>query len=452
MRSGDFFFDSGTARIYSYANNAWGLVATLAGPAGPAGPVGPAGPAGATGATGARGPKGDPGNRIYQHNSAPPATSNAYWNTYGNPTLQQGDLFIDTSNGDLHWYGGSSWSQLVNLRQGSVGPQGEPGPKGDTGATGATGPAGPQGLQGLQGATGATGAAGPKGDAGNRIYHHNAAPPAAGNAYWSAYDNPTLQQGDLLIDTSNGDLHWYGGSSWSQLVNLRQGPAGPRGAQGPKGDTGDTGATGATGPQGAQGERGETGATGATGATGPKGDAGNRIYQRNSGPPSSGDAYWNTYGNPTLQQGDLFIDTSNGDLHWYSGGSWSQLVNLRQGPPGPQGPKGDAGDTGPTGATGPQGAQGERGDKGDRGDQGPTGATGATGPQGPQGERGPQGETGTRWYHGGASPTAPGGLALDPAPRDGDFYLDTQNSAIWRWNGATWVRLVNFTQPASVNN
>ena len=140
------------------------------------------------------------------------------------------------------------------------------------------------------------------------------------------------------------------------------------------------------------------------------------------------DAYWSTYGNPALLQGDLFIDTSSGDLHWYGGSSWSQLVNLRQGP------------------AGPQGAQGPKGDTGD------TGATGATGPQGPQGQPGQQGETGTRWYHGIASPSAPGGLTLDPAPRNGDFYLDTQNSAIYRWNGAAWMRLVNFAQPAIVNN
>ena len=121
----------------------------------------------------------------------------------------------------------------------------------------------------------------------------------------------------------------------------------------------------------------------------------------------------------------MLINTSNGDLHWYGGSAWSQLVNLRQGPPGPQGPQGE------TGATGQQGP---------------------TGPQGPKGDKGDRGDDGTRWYHGSTSPTAPGGLSLNPAPRNGDFYLDTNNSVIYEWNGVSWMRLISFGPEANTEN
>lgn len=75
--------------------------------------------------------------------------------------------------------------------------------------------------------------------------------------------------------------------------------------KGPKGDTGATGPQGERGPQGIQGPQGKKGDTG---AQGPKGDTGARGVgiRCGSGAPSG-----------TAVAGELYIDTSTGDLYEY---------------------------------------------------------------------------------------------------------------------------------------
>ena len=162
---------------------------------------GPQGPAGATGAQGPVGPAGQNGTIIYSGDGVPPAS-----------TGNNGDFYIDLSNGYL--YGpktASGWGTPVNLN-------------GATGATGATG------AKGATGATGATGAAG------TQIRAGATAPSSTlGNV------------GDYYLDTTNYRL--YGpktSSGWGTPISLQ----GPTGATGAKGATGPAGPTGPQGPEG----------------------------------------------------------------------------------------------------------------------------------------------------------------------------------------------------------
>ena len=64
--------------------------------------------------------------------------------------------------------------------------------------------------------------------------------------------------------------------------------------------------------------------------------------------------------------GDVYLNTTTGDLFKKDGDSWNLLMNL-VGPQGPQGPQGEQGPKGDPGDQGP------KGDKGDPGEQGPPG-------------------------------------------------------------------------------
>ncbi|AKQ08547.1 hypothetical protein PQE66_gp249 [Bacillus phage PBC2] len=55
--------------------------------------------------------------------------------------------------------------------------------------------------------------------------------------------------GDVYLNTSNGNLHRKDAGAWVLLMNIK-GAKGDTGAQGVKGDKGDTGATGAKGADG----------------------------------------------------------------------------------------------------------------------------------------------------------------------------------------------------------
>jgi len=69
----------------------------------------------------------------------------------GEPTAdtgQPGDVYLDTTNGDLYENVNGTWTKDMNLR----GPQGDQGPQGDTGEQGEQGPAGADGVS----VTGAT--------------------------------------------------------------------------------------------------------------------------------------------------------------------------------------------------------------------------------------------------------------------------------------------------------
>lgn len=93
-----------------------------------------------------------------------------------------------------------------------------------------------------------------------------------------------------------------------------QGPAGPQGATGPQGPAGPAGATGPQGPQGAQGSAGATGPAGANGAT----------WYEGSGAPSSG----------TGNNGDFYLNTTNGDVYEQASGTWGSPVGNIKGPAG----------------------------------------------------------------------------------------------------------------------
>lgn len=82
--------------------------------------------------------------------------------------------------------------------------------------------------------------------------------------------------------------------------------------------------------------------------------------------------------------GDYYLNNSNGDVYWKQNGSWSIVANIK-GSTGATGATGSQGATGATGAQGIQGIQGTTGSTGATGATGSTGATGATGAQGASG-------------------------------------------------------------------
>ena len=96
------------------------------------------------------------------------------------------------------------------------------------------------------------------------------------------------------------------------------------------------------------------------------------------------------------QNGDVFVNVLTGDLYKKDNGTWKLIGNVK----GSKGDKGDTGAQGPKGDTGDTGTQGSKGDKGDTGVQGSKGDKGDTGTQGPKGDKGdtgaqgPKGDTG----------------------------------------------------------
>ena len=111
----------------------------------------------------------------------------------------------------------------------------------------------------------------------------------------------------------------------TQVMYTQLGPTGATGVQGatgPAGVTGPTGPIGVTGPTGIQGPSGPTGPNGVTGPTGPTGLV--NVYS-NTVPPGSPAA------------GDLWWDTTTGQLRiYYNDGTSSQWVDAAVGAAGPQ--------------------------------------------------------------------------------------------------------------------
>lgn len=56
------------------------------------------------------------------------------------------------------------------------------------------------------------------------------------------------------------------------------------------------------------------------------------------------------------ENGDLYLNTNNGDFYQKGSGTWSKKANL-EGPQGPQGPKGPKGPQGPPGEGVPKGGK-----------------------------------------------------------------------------------------------
>lgn len=219
---------------------------------------------------------------------------------------------------------------------GPQGPQGTPGVDGSDGADGADGSdgaTGPQGPPGADGSNGSDGADGSDGVDGATILTGSGAP-SDGNG----------NDGDLYVNTANGDYYQKASGTWGSAVGNLTGPAGATGATGAQGPAGNDGADGADGATGAAGADGSDGADGATILTG-------------AGAPSDGNG----------ANGDLYINTSNGDLYEKSGGTWGSAIANLTGPAGADGADGADGATGATGATGAQGPQGDPGADGSDG-------------------------------------------------------------------------------------
>lgn len=179
----------------------------------------------------------------------------------------------------------------------------------------------------------------------------------AGEGAPKTHANP----GDMYLDVLTGDV-WQYVRGWELIANIKgeqgeQGEAGPQGERGEQGEQGEPGLHGAAGSvtnkikidpvtgnwvvdgvdtgisaKGPQGEQGATGDTGATGATGQAGASGNKWYTGKNAPNFITDAVF----------GDLYLNTSNGDIYRYYGSVWNRVGNL-QGPQGEQGPKGEKG-------------------------------------------------------------------------------------------------------------
>jgi len=94
-----------------------------------------------------------------------------------------------------------------------------------------------------------------------------------------------------------------------------QGPPGPPGADGADGNDGATGPQGVPGNEGSPGAPGSAGSNGMDGADGADGIDGNHWFH-GSGSPSGG----------TGNDDDYYLDVSNGDLYYKSGGSWGSPI------------------------------------------------------------------------------------------------------------------------------
>jgi len=116
--SGDLWFDSTNARLYSYYDSTWVEISGAQGPTGPTGPTGP--------------------DRLQVSDTAP-------------SSVVSGDLWFDSTNARLFSYYDSTWVEISGA-QGPTGPTGPTGLTGLTGLTGATGPTGPTGASGVAGA------------------------------------------------------------------------------------------------------------------------------------------------------------------------------------------------------------------------------------------------------------------------------------------------------------
>jgi hypothetical protein len=181
-------------------------------------------------------------------------------------------------------------------RDGADGATGDTGPSGKDGADGTDGATGATGKDGAPGMDGATGSDGSDGADGSDILQGTGAPAAGAG-----------KDGDLYIDTTSRDVYQKGNGTWTVITNLSGGPPGPKG---------DTGADGMDGSPGTDGQDGADGASVRTGA----------------GVPAAG----------LGSIGDVYIDSTTGDLYSKSAGGWAKTGSLK-GPAGTDGADGQDG-------------------------------------------------------------------------------------------------------------
>lgn len=202
-------------------------------------------------------------------------------------------------------------------------------------------------------------------------------------------NNDAGNDNDYYVNTIDGYFYYKNNGAWGSELFTLKGTQGPTGAVGPMGPPG---ANGATGPQGFQGETGTPGAQGQPGATGPQGAQGPTGSPGPTGPAGANGAtgpagqssiWYNGAGIPSNTlgiNGDVYLNSVNGDVYKKASNVWGVAVaNIK----------------GPIGATGPTGSQGPQGNTGPTGAAGATGATGPQGIQGVVGPTGPQGPAGT---------------------------------------------------------
>lgn len=147
----------------------------------------------------------------------------------------------------------------------------------------------------VEGPEGPQGPQGEPGAAGTTIQLGNYAPAGSAN------------DGDLYIDTSTWELYQYDGGVWVAKGSI----------------------------QGAQGAAGTNGTNGTDGTNGTQLSTG-------TGVPSAA----------TGSEGDLYLDTSTGNLYQYTASGWQQIGSFM----GPQGPQGEPGQNGADGSDGSDGA------------------------------------------------------------------------------------------------
>lgn len=89
-----------------------------------------------------------------------------------------------------------------------------------------------------------------------------------------------------------------------------------------------TSAVNASGGQGPAGPQGPAGATGTNGTNGVNGVNGSKIYTGTTAPST------------LHSNGDIYVDTTNGDFYQQTSGAWGSPVGNLSGPAGPTGPAG----------------------------------------------------------------------------------------------------------------
>ena len=146
----------------------------------------------------------------------------------------------------------------------------------------------------------------------------------------------------------------FDGTEEEWLETLKSTVPGPEGKQGEKGEKGDpflyedftpeqlaalVGPVGPEGKEGKQGEQGipgkdgEPGKDGAVGPQGERGEKGTTWFTGTANPNTNPDP------NAEPREGDIFLNTTNGDVYKYNGSTWVWGANFK----GPQGPAGENG-------------------------------------------------------------------------------------------------------------
>jgi len=234
--------------------------------------------------------------------------------TSASPPLSPGagDLWWNTTDGNLYVYYSGAWTSAnagVQGPQGEIGPQGAEGPAGIRGLKGNTGDVGPRGYTGETGAQGNVGPRGLKGDQGE--------PGPAGTNGAVGEQGPQGEQGPRGLKGDKGDTGEPGapGAQGEQGIQGEQGPRGVKGDTGEPGTNGSDGADGQPGPQGEQGPRGLAGADGADGEPGPQGDPGTQVQFSLTAP------------NP-LTEGNVWWNMNDGNLYVHYNNQWVSAVSI----------------------------------------------------------------------------------------------------------------------------